>query len=106
MNALVDSTGVGDPIVERLQKRGSYQGKHFSSTSKQQLIERLRLAIQRREVTFPDGPIRSELEAFEYSYGRTSIHYSAPSGAHDDSVIALALAIDGYYDRPGPGVWL
>ena len=104
--ALVDSTGVGDPIVERLQKRGSYQGKHFSSTSKQQLIERLRLAIQRREVTFPDGPIRSELEAFEYSYGRTSIHYSAPSGAHDDSVIALALAIDGYYDRPGPGVWL
>jgi hypothetical protein len=93
--ALVDSTGVGDPIVEMLQKRPGtrFEGYNFNSASKQKLMEGLAVAIQKREVTFPDGPIRMELENFEYEYTRTGCRYTAPEGFHDDCVCALALAV-------------
>lgn len=92
--ALVDSTGVGDPILEALQKDGgsNFEGYKFTATTKQQLMEGLAVAIQRRETAFPAGPVTSELESFEYVYSRTGVHYSAPEGLHDDCVCALALA--------------
>lgn len=91
--ALVDSTGVGDPIVEALQRRcPQVRGFTFTAASKQRLMEGLALSIQSRALTIPDGPIRLELEAFEYVYTRTGIRYAAPEGAHDDCVMALALA--------------
>ena len=92
--ALVDSTGVGDPIVERLQREGGahFEGYHFTSTSKQKLMEGLAAGIQKSEVRYPEGPILLELEAFEYEYSRSGVRYSAPEGQHDDCVCALALA--------------
>ena len=92
--ALVDSTGVGDPIVERLQREGGahFEGYHFTSTSKQKLMEGLAAGIQKSEVRYPEGPILLELEAFEYAYSRSGVRYSAPEGQHDDCVCALALA--------------
>ena len=56
-------------------------------------MDGLRAAIQRRDVRFPDGPIRHELEAFEYQYTSRGVRYGAPTGVHDDCVIALALAV-------------
>ncbi len=92
--ALIDSTGVGDPIVERLQRGGrNFEGYKFSSTSKQQLMEGLAVAIGKGEVSYPEGPIVAELEAFEYQYTRTGVRYTAPDGVHDDCVDALALAV-------------
>lgn len=91
--ALVDSTGVGDPIVEALTRaRPSVSGFKFTSASKQQIMEGLAAAIQRREVTFPDGWLVNELEAFEFEYTKTGVRYTAPEGLHDDGVCALALA--------------
>ena len=86
--ALVDSTGVGDPIVERLQRSGAnVEGYHFTTVSKQQLVENLAVAIQQGEVTFPEGPIAGELEAFEYTYTRVGgVRYAAAEGMHDDAV--------------------
>lgn len=93
---LVDSTGVGDPIVERLQKKRTnvFEGYQFTSSSKQKLMEGLVVAIQSGLVSYPDGPIRAELENFEYVYTRTGVRYSAPEGYHDDCVMALALAVE------------
>lgn len=93
--ALVDSTGVGDPVLEALQKhdRRKFEGFKFSSTSKQQIMEGLAVALQRREVRFSDPVLRSELESFEYEYTRTGVRYEAPQGLHDDGVCALALAV-------------
>ena len=67
--ALVDSTGLGDPIVERLQQEAAsaYEGFSFSARTKQQLMEGLAAAIQAGEIGFPDGPIASELAEFEYT---------------------------------------
>lgn len=94
--ALVDSTGVGDPVVEYLQKDGysNIQGFTFSASSKQKLMEGLAVAIQNRDIGFTDGVIRTELEAFEYQLTRTGVLYSAPEGYHDDCVCALALAVE------------
>lgn len=90
---LVDSTGVGDPILEELQATGkNYEGFKFTSQSKQQIMEGLAVAIQQRGIHYPDGVIPSELESFEYEYTRTGVRYSALEGMHDDTVCALALA--------------
>jgi hypothetical protein len=105
--AIVDSTGVGDPVLEALQKRAPvrpgphapkprYEGFKFTAASKQQIMEGLAVAIQQGEITYPDGPIVAELEAFEFEFNRTGgVRYSAPSGMHDDCVSALALALHG-----------
>lgn len=91
---LVDSTGVGDPVVEELQRYSPFvEGFKFSSTSKQQLMEGLAQIISKRELTFPDNWLRTELDIFEFEHSRTGVKYSAPQGQHDDGVCALALAV-------------
>jgi hypothetical protein len=91
--ALVDSTGVGDPVLEALQQqRSNFEGFKFSAPSKQQIMEGLAVAIQQRQITYPAGVIVTELEQFEFEYTRTGVRYSAPQGMHDDTVCALALA--------------
>ena len=128
----VDSTGVGDAIVEQLQRpharivgppepvepedddkpepamvkalarRSNFHAYVFTAPSKQQLMEGLAVAIQGEEVHFPEGALLTELELFEYEYYRGGVRYSAPEGMHDDCVCALALAWHGAR-RPKPG---
>jgi hypothetical protein len=101
---LIDSTGVGDPIVEDLQREGRHiMGLKFTSVSKQQLMLGLQTAIQSRKIGFPDGHIVRELEVFEYQYSATGVKYSAPSGFHDDCVMALALAYQNLTQNTGSG---
>jgi hypothetical protein len=91
----LDSTGVGDPIVEQLQRtHPRVQGFKFTSQSKQQLIEGLVMAVQNNEINFPDGVISDEMKNFEFEYTRTGVKYTAPQGLHDDAVCSLALAWD------------
>jgi hypothetical protein len=93
--ALVDSSGVGDPVLQELQREGAgnFEGFLFSAPAKQKLMERLMIAVQAGEVKFPDGVIRSELESFEYEYTRAGVRYEAAKGMHDDAVCSLALAV-------------
>lgn len=93
--ALVDSTGTGDAIVERLQRRGDMrvEGFTFTQRSRQDLLEGLALAIGEEAVHFPDGPVRSELESFEFDYRPSGFRWAVPQGQHDDLVFALALAV-------------
>lgn len=98
----IDSTGVGDPIVEDIQKqRPNVFGEKFTSFGKQQLMEGLQVAIQQRKITFPDGVISNELQSFEYEFTRTGVKYGAPAGLHDDTVMALSLAWKQYGDKVG-----
>lgn len=91
--ALVDSTGLGDPVFEQIASGMPNVGPFvFTKTSKQQLMEGLAVGIQQRQIGFPEGVIAQELRDFEYVYTRTGVSYSAPAGLHDDAVVALALA--------------
>jgi hypothetical protein len=91
--ALVDSTGIGDPVLEELQEEhGNFRGYNFTQASKQRLMEGLAVSIQGHEIQFPEGPIVQELLRFEYELTRTGVRYSAPEGYNDDCVCSLALA--------------
>jgi len=91
--ALIDSTGVGDPIVEELVKVcPNAQGFKFTSESKQQIMLELATSVQKQEVSILQGVMQEEMESFEYSYSARGVRYSAPDGMHDDTVCALALA--------------
>lgn len=131
-NALcvIDSSGVGDPVVEDLQHSGlslyydgDKPGFKFTNDSKNRLIDNLSMAIEQRLVTFPQiDPLIDELQRFEYQItAGGKIQYSAPDGRHDDCVISLALAVWGirgqlreaqvykgqeeeYRDRVGQGI--
>ena len=99
--AFVDSTGVGDPIVEEMQRQcRKVVGKKFTSQSKQQLIEGLVVAVQGGRIKFPEEFIGDEMENFEFEYTRTGVRYTAPSGLHDDCVCSLALANECLISRP------
>jgi phage FluMu gp28-like protein len=90
---MIDSTGVGDAITEDLQVHFSHMnGFKYTSSSKQQLMENLASAIHKKEIGFPDGIIKEELDVFEYQFTSNGVKYNAPSGFHDDCVNALALA--------------
>jgi len=93
--AYIDSTGIGDVILDDLQKRGlRVEGYKFTSQSKRVLIDTLILAIEKAEVTFPEiKELIDELELFEYDVTSTNIKYSAPAGFHDDFVTSLGLAL-------------
>ena len=98
----IDSTGVGDPITEDIQRdRGDVHSFKYTSTSKQQLMEGLAAAIHQRKVIFPEGVIKAELESFEYQMTGTGVKYTAPPGLHDDCVNALALAWAMYVQDSG-----
>lgn len=90
---LVDSTGVGDPIVEEMHKtRANIKGFKFTTNSKQQIMEGLAASIQMESVHFPEGWLSEELESFEYTFTAKNTLFAAPEGATDDGVCALALA--------------
>ncbi len=99
--ALVDSTGIGDPVISDLQDMGlDVEGYQFTAKSKTQLIDNLTLGIEKQEVTFPAIPeLINELESYEYDQGSTNIKYGTQS-EHDDCVTALALAYWGIHKKP------
>ena len=101
---VVDSTGVGDPILEDLLREGvNIEGLKFTSQSKQQLMEGLASAIQQGRIGFPEGVIVDELDVFEYQFTANGVRYSVPSGFHDDTVMALALAWQNHNIKRGSG---
>jgi len=99
-----DSTGVGDPITEDLERAGcrvyrdgDRPGYVFTARSKEQLIENLIVTMTNRGIKYPHIPkLIDEMKEFERTESKAgNIQYSAPQGKHDDCVIALALACWG-----------
>lgn len=99
---LIDSTGVGDPIFEDLDRSNiAVEGYKFNESTKKQLIDNLMIAIEKRYITFPNIEVLiKELQSYEYVIGPTGkIKYSAPEGKHDDCVVSLGLAVWAIRDR-------
>ena len=94
-NGCMDVTGLGDVVDAMLQNsRTSFVPINFS-THKQALVNELSAALDNDELRLYDHPIlRDELRRFTYRIGSTgNYQYSAPTGYHDDVVMALALAV-------------
>ena len=111
---VLDATGVGDAMYDGLKRvLPDVEPFVITQAAKVDLVQRLSVAIEQREVSWPGTghmvqgsgfrgqeagsgeweTLTNELKRFEYkilSSGR--ITYSAPSGYYDDCVTALMLA--------------
>jgi hypothetical protein len=92
---VAEVNAMGQPIVEALS-RERIPVRPFVTTnaSKAIIIDALALALERGEIALLDDPVLvGELEAFEVDRTPSGLtRYGAPAGAHDDCVMALALA--------------
>jgi phage FluMu gp28-like protein len=100
----IDETGIGDPLTEQIRTRAwerhidvMIEGFKFSSTSKEQLVNGLAIALEHNELDLLDAPIqKAELQAYQYELSPGGhLKMNAPEGMHDDIVIALGLAVWG-----------
>ena len=101
---VAEENSIGSPNLEALQKSSTRTIIGFQTTaqSKPPLIQSLALAFEQNELQWIDDAIATrELEAYEATRNATTnrIQYSAPSGFHDDTVIARALARHAIEDR-------
>jgi hypothetical protein len=92
---LAESNAMGEPLIDQLWYAGlPIQGFATTQQSKTEVIESLKLAIERRRLVLLNHDVQiHELQSYGMSRlpsGRFT--YSAPPGLHDDTVIALALA--------------
>jgi hypothetical protein len=109
---MLDSTGVGDPIYDDLRGFGvNVMGVKFTQQTKTALIQGLAVAIEQRQVSWPGGDpewqvLTDELKRYEYEFtAQGNLRYNAPSGYHDDCVIALALTQHGMSGHVTPSVF-
>lgn len=107
--ALVEENSIGGPNLEALQKLTERTVRGFMTTaqSKPPLIQSLALAFEQEELRWLDVPVATaELESYEAKRNAITnrIQYSAPSGGHDDTVIARALAREAIEQRKR-GAW-
>lgn len=111
---VLDSTGVGRPVVDMLKRRTSVPLRAITFTSgehevhpsynvhrvpKVDLVTALETVLQgRRLEVVPDCPLQAELAAelgaFDFAMSaRGHATFEAQSGSHDDLVMALCLAV-------------
>ena len=93
---LAELNSIGEPNVEQLRSDGlPIEGFQTTLSTKTPLIDGLSLAIEQEAITLLDDPIQvHELQSYEMNRLPSGIfRYSAPDGGHDDTVIALALAV-------------
>jgi len=93
----IDATGVGDPVVEELERaiKKKVSAFVFGEITKKQLIDKLAIWLEKGLVTYPYIPqLLLELER----YGREimesgKVKYKSIGSVTSDCVMALALAI-------------
>jgi len=97
----IDRTGVGDPIVEDLERMGLNIGDDgaiiFSTTSRRDLLNNLAILLEQKKIKIPNDPeLISELEGFQYVLTKKGrIEVQTRKNLHDDRVMSLALAVHG-----------
>ncbi|MFN3690012.1 MAG: hypothetical protein ACK4UU_03705, partial [Fimbriimonadales bacterium] len=98
VRVLCDRTGLGDPLLEALHEAGVPQaeGIVFTQATKQNLIDHLALMLEQGKLQLlPDPTLLNELYHFEATPTERGTRLQGSGGAHDDMVIALALAAWG-----------
>jgi len=103
----LDSTGVGDPIYDDLDKMGvNIEPYKFTNESKLNLISNLSLMLENSEISYPqDDNLLNELKVYSYeALPSGKYRYQAPEGLHDDDVTALMLCAWGLNNQSEPTI--
>lgn len=111
----IDSTGLGDPIVDDLiamgvdikrdAENGQEEAVKFSGGAggmRRRLLDNLSIQIEQGRLKLPnDAGLISELESMQYTMTKAGkITVQVPEGLHDDRIMSLALAVWGAGDSP------
>ena len=94
-SVVVEVNGPGIALVQELQRLDTpMYGFTTTAQSKQELILSLAADVQTQRIRLADhAPMPHEFGCYRYERGPTGLYrYSAPSGEHDDTVMAAALA--------------
>lgn len=99
-----------DLLTERLQDRHKNKIKEFvtSNSSKNDLVGKMQVALEQGSISLlPDNKQEREFSyyACEYNPQTKTITYNAPSGLHDDTVMATMFALYGYNEFKTTGVY-
>jgi hypothetical protein len=92
---IAEQNSIGQPVIEQLERDGlRIQPFTTTNASKAQAIEALALAFERGDIRIlNDAVLVSELVAYQAERLPSGLmRYGAPSGQHDDCVMALAIA--------------
>ena len=74
-----------------------------------ELVQRLIVAVEQQKVSWPEEwqVLTNEMQRYEYEISaRGRLSYNAPSGFHDDCVMALALANHRRWETQSAGPML
>lgn len=101
----VDSTGVGDPIVEVLIENNiNVESIIFTHKLKEQMVFNLSILLQNKKIKLIyEEIIAEEFENFKSFYINESVKYEGIN-FHDDIVMSLALACWGYKSQTSSDV--
>jgi hypothetical protein len=108
VSIVAERNAMGGPLVELLQRDGlPLHGFDTTNASKARIIEQLALSFERQEIAIlMDDILTHELLAYESQVlAGGAYRYQAPSGEHDDTVMALALAWDDAKREEEPLFW-
>jgi len=107
----LDSTGIGDPVVEELRHRGLNINDEdvfkFTESSRKNLLNNLAILLENRKILIPnDEGLIAELKSFTVEAGDTGkLKIKCPDGLHDDRVMSLALAVWGIDEKEEENVF-
>ena len=102
---VMDATGVGDPIVQDLERAGCpVIPVKITNVSKKEMVEKLSIFIEQRKCAIlPLDDSLLEYDNFTYEMSKTGkVYYNAREGYHDDIVISHALAVSDLSEHPRP----
>ena len=109
LKTYIENNSIAMPIVEELENRGlSVKAVKVTRHNKGPLIEKLSTSLQKGRLTLLDarsteGSIQlGEMVSYEMKRSQTGMaRYGAVSGAHDDTIMALAFAHSHLRSRSG-----
>jgi phage FluMu gp28-like protein len=110
----VDKTGIGDAIVDELERIDvrNIQGVFFTDVEKENMLNHLKLLMQKKllRILGDDKQLIAQMNEQQYEYlqpktaqERIHLKFRHPLGRHDDQLYALALACHASTKAPPPG---
>ena len=98
-NVLCESNSIGTPMSELLIKanpRLNISTAATTNTSKGEMVSALQVLFEKGNITILDDEAQTgEIASYEAVYNpkTKNVSYNAPLGLHDDTVMALMLAV-------------
>lgn len=99
----IDATGVGDPIVDDLHRRGvNLEAFKFNETNRRDMLTNLGIKMEQRRIKLlNDATLKDELGYFQYEISeRGKMRIKVPDQLHDDTVFATGLSVWDFPDQP------